>query len=276
MIDNETRKRLAEKSGDSNNSRPPKYTVPLIRFDGNRGEFRKITKNDNGENVEVPISIPLEFVILKKRRLLSAFSPNKSYFTNEHNSTSDQLMLFKVIEKTVSLDDIGYTDQLREKYQTLKTHEVIYVLYDGEVCKMEIKGGSLSNYYDYQKALQSEELHSFEVETVVGSEKVKNDQGFSYFRLTFDHKEFDGDFSLVEKKIDEVVSACNESDNYTKQKIAEKSKTNGTSSGTVNGLTPEQIKSIKDARNAEIDQRKKAEEEFNNFNEDNGDSDIPF
>lgn len=269
-MDNETRKRLADKSGDANNSRPPKYVVPLIRFDGNRGEFRKISKNADGENVEEDLKSPIEFVILKKRRLLSAYSPNQSYFTNEHNSTADKLMLFKVISKTVSLETTGYTDELRAKYQTLKTHEVIYVLYENEVCKMEIKGGSLGGYYDYQKALQSEEKHSFEVVTVVGSEKVKNDQGFVYYKMTFDFKSVDMGFDLIESKIDEVVSACKAADDYTKVKMNEKGR--NTSGSTM----VDEFADVKAARERE---KSAADKAFDNFGKDPSEispDDIPF
>lgn len=252
MLNEEQRKRLASKSGDNNSSRPPKYECPLIRFDGNKGTFRKVSKDANNENVETEIKSPFGFVILKKRRNLSSFSTNQSYFTNEHNTNLERIMLFKVIAKTVTLEDIGCTSDLREKYQTLKTHEVVYVLFDDEVCKMEIKGGSLGGYYDYQKSLSEEELHSFEVTTVIGSEKAKSEGGFGYYKMTFTHKTLEADFDLIEQKIDEVVTACLESDNYTKQKIAEKSNRSG-GAGNLN------------IEVGDGSQKKKADDEYENF-----------
>lgn len=270
-MNDEQRKRLADKSGDSNNARPPKYEVPLIRFDGNTGKFKKVTKNKDGENVDEALTKPLEFVVLKKRRLLSSYSKKLSYFTNEHNNTNDKLMLFK-FDGSVSLQDTGFTDELRAKYQTLKTHEVVYILMDGEVCKMEIKGGSLGGYYDYQKALKSEEKHSFEVLTIVDSAKAESEGGFDYFKMTFDFKPLNVDFDTLETKIDEVAKACEESDNYTKQKLNEKSRGSvGSVNGdtTVNGLSPEQVEKIQSARQAEKD--------YQNYGKgDSEDSDIPF
>lgn len=223
-MNEETRKRLANKSGDNNSQKAPKYTVPLIRFNGNTGAFRKVSKNEDNEDVETNIVAPVEFVILKKRRTLSSFSANQSFFTNEHNTSAEKVMLFKVIDKTVTFEDIGFAADIREKYQALRTHEVVYVLFNGEICKMEIKGGSLSGYYEYQKKLSEEELHSFEVTTVINSEKTKSDAGFGYYKMTFDFKRDDSlDFDLIEKSIDEVSKACQDSDAYTKQKIAEKS-----------------------------------------------------
>jgi len=271
IMDKETRDRLAGKSGENNSSRPPKYECPLIRFDGNRGTFRKVFKNKDGENEEVDIKTPVEFVILKKRRNLSSFSTNQSYFSNEHNTSTEKIMLFKVVNKTVTLEDIGFTADLRQKYQTLKTHEVVYVLYDGEVCKMEIKGGSLGGYYDYQKSLTEEELHSFEVTTVVSSEKAKSEGGFGYFKMTFDHKALETDFGVLEQKIDEVSKACLESDNYTKQKMTEKAGSKGSSSGN---LTIEESSIINAAKEREM----KAKEDFDNYGKGNNiDADsIPF
>lgn len=270
-MDTEQRKRLADKSGANNNARPPKYVVPLIRFDGNRGEYRIIRKDKEGQNIEEDLKTPFEFVILKKRRLLSAYAPTQSLFTNEHNSTNDRLMLFKVIshagKSNVSLETTGYTADLREKYQTLKTHEVVYVLFNGEVCKMEIKGGSLGGYYDYQKALQSEEKHSFEVTTLLKSEKVKNEQGFTFYKMTFDFRpEVSVEFDVLEEKIDEVAKACEEADAYTRSKINEKVRPS-VGGNTLIGEEAIKIKAMKEA----------AQKDFDNFGKEDIDVDaIPF
>lgn len=248
MMTQEQRKRMADLSGDSRNSAPPKYVVPLIRFDGNRGEFKKISKSESGENIEEIIKAPLDIIILKKRRILSSFSPAVSYFTNEHNNTSERLILFKNLSKTVTQEAIGFTEDLREKYQTLRTHEIIYVLFEGEICKMEIKGGSLSGYYDYQKALSSEEKHSFEVVTVLGSEKVKSEAGFGYYRITFDFRNDEIDMDSIESKMLEVSKACKAVDDYTQAKISEKQLKSAASS-----LTEADKSQIVEARKREQD-----------------------
>jgi len=221
-MQSEQLKRMASMSGDSGLGKPPKYVVPLIRFNGNRGEYRKISYDADGNKVETPLTNPVQFVILKKRRLLSHYSPNGSYFTNEYDSPNQQVSLFKNVAGTVTHEATGIATDLREQFQQLRTHEVIYLLHEGQVCKMEVKGGSLGNYYDYQKSLQDEDLHGFQVLTSVSSESAKSEGGMSYYKITFQKLVLTTSLDEVEAHMTEVSSNLKKLDDY----FAAKSRSN--------------------------------------------------
>jgi hypothetical protein len=219
---NEQVKRMAGLAGSTGASKPPKYVLPLIRFDGNRGEYRMISFNDAGEKVETELTRPLKITILRKRKLLSSFSPSGSYFTNEYESVNHKVSLFKNVAGTVTFEESGYPQDLRQKVQVLRSHEVLYVLYDGKICKFEVKGGSLGNWWDYLKVLQEADQHTFQTETVLGSEKAKNETGFSYFRVTFE-KDNDTDLDVIEPLMVEIDNNLRPLDDYFRAKLLEKS-----------------------------------------------------
>lgn len=211
--------RMVGLSGGSMMSKPFKYLVPLIRFNGNTGEFRKISNDENGNKVETPITKPFKFVILKKRKLLSSFSTNTSYFTNEYDTPNVKVCLFKNVAGVVSFEKIGFGPDLRAEFQALKTHEVIYLLHEGEVCKFEVKGGSLGNYYDYLTSLNNQDLHTFQVNTILDSIKTKNEAGFGYFAVTFTSEPTEVALDLIESQMNEVSDNIAKVDAFFTQKI---------------------------------------------------------
>lgn len=218
MSDSDQIKRMADLSGSGSGGTPPKYVVPIIRHDGNSGNFRKIGYNEHGEQEETPLDKPIKLTILKKRRTLSSFTTLESFFTNEYTTTNEAVSLFKNVNKTITFEGRDLPASLREEYQALRTHEIIYALFEGEVVKMEVKGGSLGNYYDYQKSLSDDERHSFQVVTEISSSKTKNAAGFGYYALTFNAGEDVKDLDTVEEKMKEVDSALRKMDDYFKQR----------------------------------------------------------
>jgi hypothetical protein len=219
----EQRKRMAGMSND-NGSRPFKYLVPLIRFNGNTGEFRKVFYDGTGAAQEAPLTKPIKLVILKKRRIVSSYNANASYFTQEHNTVNDKLLLYKNIEKTVTFEAIGYGPELKQKYQQLKTHEIVYALYDGQVYKLDIKGSSVVNYYDYLKSLSKDDLHSFEVYTSISTSKEKNESlGTWYHVMKFDKAEAVANFDEIEKFMTIVHENTKKMDEFSASELIKKS-----------------------------------------------------
>lgn len=203
-MDEERRKRLLGLSGENNGSKFEKYEVPLIRFNGNTGEFRKSTKDSEEK---IPVEKPLSVVILRKRKSLSSFKTNESMFSSQFSSPTDVVSLFSIHKGKVTheMDDVPKV--LREKYPLLKTTEIAYVLFNGEVHEIGFKGSSLANYYDYQTKLREEGKHCFETATVLNTQKAENDSGMSYYKITFEPAELDVDLDLLESKMVEVDTA---------------------------------------------------------------------
>lgn len=210
--------RMAGMSGEGS-GKAPKFLTPLIRFDGNRGEFRMISLDENKQKVETPLKKPIKLVILRKRRLLSSFSPTVSHFTTEHNSINDKIQVFSNTAGQIKHEMTGYTKEIRAQFPLIKTHEVIYALYNDEVIRFEIKGGSLSGYYDYQKELQSEGIHCFQVTTVLSSEKAKNEASFAYNRVTFEKADLEVSLDDVEEKMNFVNENLKKVDDFFTAKM---------------------------------------------------------
>lgn len=208
--------RLAKLSGEGQ-GRAPKYTVPLIRFNGNEGSFRTV---DLDFKEETPIEKPVNVIILKKRKVLSSFSPTASYFTNEYSSPNQTVNLYKNIDGTVTFEKAGMPVDLRQEFQALRTKEVLYVLYGGAVHKLEVKGGSLGDYYDYLNLLQEEDLHSFQVVTSISSVKTENESKFKYHKMTFTKGEAT-DLNEITPHMEKVVAELEKVDDYFAQKNAE-------------------------------------------------------
>lgn len=223
-MDQERIKRMASLSGSDKQERMPKYDVPIIKFGGDVGAFKLIRTNEDGTKSETPIESPVDFIILKKRRIISAISGDGDYFSNEHNSVNDKIIVYKKFANTISKYAIGYAPALKEKNKDLKTVEVMYVLYDNEVCKFQVKGSGLSPYYDFQKSLSKESLHSFQVMTSVGFESAVNEKGKKFFKVNFKHSPLPEDdelYDLIEKKTQEVTTFTMRNDEYFFKKIAQ-------------------------------------------------------
>lgn len=261
-MNDEQRKRMLEKSGgDQAGGKAPKYSVPIIKFDGRTGAFSKISYEDSKNKTETPIESPIEFVILKKRKVLSHFGSTVSYFSNEFVSSTEKVQLFKKEGGAISLATTDFANKIREDNPLVKTHEIVYVLHDGEVCKLEIKGGSTQDYYAFQKNYSDEQKHSFELTTRVSFVKTKNAAGFSYVKMVFSFEDTKVDFDLIEKSIDEVNENLAKIDEYTKLRIAEKE-----------GGKYDDVKKARDAEQKAADKQRKdvaGEDEINP-------EDIPF
>lgn len=201
--------RLAQLAGENRQSRPTFY-VPVIKFNGKTGEFQKVEFGESKETKITPLPKELSFVILKKRQALGAF-PN--YFSNQFTSPSEKIALFKKQNGKFSLAETATPKELREKYPILKTKNIAYILYEGSVCQLDIKGLSLSSYWDYQKSLRDENLHSFQVITSVHSEKVENDNGV-FYKMVFSTSEKQPNLAEVEKHLTVVAQKLAAIDSY--------------------------------------------------------------
>lgn len=172
------------------------YAPPVIRQNGQSGTFTRTTRTKEGSTKEEVKS--LEVVFLKHRsQISSAYSPSKvkkaSYFTSEFDNPNELVDILKLDGGKIEVHESGVTTKAAfDKIFSLtkltpKNEKVIYVLIDGEVNKLSLKGGSMGPYFDYLKALKEEGVaHSFMVVTsVTDSGMTKNDAGMSYHHMVF-------------------------------------------------------------------------------------------
>jgi hypothetical protein len=220
---NDQRARMAAMSGDSGGGKAPRYRVPLIKFDGNTGEFRKI---DPETKDATPLPKQIEIVILKNRKKLEDYDSGLS--TNEFNGLHQKVTLFKSDDGKFSRVAVDVPTVLKEDYPTLKTQEVLYVLFEGEICQLVVKGGSSTNFYSYRDVLKDLDQHTFEVMTVVGSESAKNPKNKkSYYRMTFTNSDLSMTLDVVEENMNVVNENLKKIDDYNTQKLLDYAKEKG-------------------------------------------------
>ena len=208
---------LSEMSGEKNVQSAPKYSVPIIRLDGKKGGFTKIIITDKGKE-EVGLGESFKGLMLKFRRSYMAWTDETSMFTNEHNSGKDMVTLMEASEtkkgRQVKMIDTGLPNNLRQKYQNLKMVQQIYMLVEGEVVKLQVKGKGLSHLFDYQKEFMGSE-HSFQYVTEVSQSEEESKLG-SYYAITFIKGEKVEDMGEIANKIKEVAGEIAAIDDYYK------------------------------------------------------------
>lgn len=202
--------RMANKVGKQ--KKAPKYDVPLLKFNGNTGNFRKL---DFQEGTDEGIDPP-KFITLKMRSLLSSYSPQASYWTNEYESPNQIVSLFRRDDGGITHQGNGTPGNLRDNFPEarLRTKKALYGLYEDEVCKLEVRGASLGNFFDYQRELDEAGLHNFQVYTVTGVQSTENEAGMKYKVMTFDFEKHDKDLDKIEKTQTEIHDNLAQVDEY--------------------------------------------------------------
>ena len=221
-MDDSLRQRLADKQGNDGGSKFPKYVVPIINFNGNTGEYRRTPVVDGELAKEAePLKSPVEIVVLKKRSAFaSKLDADPSYFSSEFGSPNDSVALFQNMSGRVSFVEASTATALRTKYPAIKTKSVLYCLYDNTVHKLEVKGGSMSNFFEWQDEMKKEDKHSFEVTVKLGSDKKKHETSKkTYYVMTFKSTEL-ADTEGLEEAMDEVNEALKKQDAYQKERNA--------------------------------------------------------
>lgn len=218
--------KLNKLSGNDSTTRI-KYTPSLIKFNGSRGTFSLVAKTPEGYAAPVPLTAPITVTILRPRRLCGWYEKtpageNVSYFTNEHNSYSDQLTLFSVTGNgKAKVVDTGTSGELYEKYPLLRTSVVLYVSYNGTVHKLKLKGKSLKAFKTYRETLDKDDKTFYEFETEIGSNEEVS-QSFSYFSATFNATK-PTDLEKIGPVIEEVGNILEKIDaQHTKASVAAK------------------------------------------------------
>lgn len=225
-MSDQRRERMAAMSGETGGGKAPKYNVPLIKFNGNTGEFKKISYDDAMGKLIDPLDSQISIVVLKNRKRLEALDDGLS--SSEYNDMSQKVFLFKEEGGKYSREAVDTAPELKKQYPTIKTQEVLYVLFEGEVHKLIVKGGSSPNFYGYKDELKADDMHLFEVTTVIGSEsEVNKKTRKKYFKMTFKATVLETSLDEVEEKMSEVDAAIRKIDDFNTGKLIEYGKQKG-------------------------------------------------
>jgi hypothetical protein len=203
------------------NGRDGKFIKTLLLSD-------KVKDGDKESFQREDLGTELEVVFLKhNRRYLSEFDPKgiNGKQTSEHNNKNDYVTLF--IGKT---REQGIAAELREKYDKLKTVQVVYAYIPSlkETVRLEIKGASLQSkstakgvlkYYDYLSSFGKEE-HSWQYITKMTLVKEAGPAG-NYYATSFikGTKLTDEQIAKMASLIKEIHSVTQAQDEYSLSKI---------------------------------------------------------
>ena len=201
------REQLKKWGGADSNVRI-KYNPPIIKFNGAKGKFTLVEKD--GDKYKAPVDLPdtLEVTILRPRRSCGWYEKNAkgesiNYFTREHNGYLDKLTLFcSENNGKAKVIDEGTSSELYEKYQLLRTSANLYMLYNGAVHKLKIKGVSGKAFREYRDSLAKDQKYLFDFATLL---TIKKEDGaaFDFYSVAFTAG-FPTDFEKVGPFIEEV------------------------------------------------------------------------
>lgn len=221
---------LEEMSGEK--QRAPKLTLNEIIINGEKGVFkyRDVKGGQDPETKrynEFEIGEKIEVTFLKiRRKLMQHIEDARPYVTNEHNSKTDYVALFGVEGGTRR----GTAAELRDEFEGLRTVQVVYALYKGELVRLFVKGASLGSkakektgehdFYSYVASFKDEgrDDHFYEVITELTPLEEKK-AGRSYYCLRYkEGRKLDTDeMESVEENMKIAFEYCKSVDDYYKK-----------------------------------------------------------
>lgn len=156
-----TQEEIDQMTGAATMNKPSLAKRKTIRLNGRTGKIivthldqDKVRGDDGVERyAQEELTDPINVVFLKVRRRLMQGSKDDGIikYTTEHDTVNDVVTLYIKDGGT----EQGQANKLREAYDELKTEQIVYVRYKGEVCKLSVKGLSLrgsdttTNFYEY-------------------------------------------------------------------------------------------------------------------------------
>lgn len=216
---------ISDMTGASQYKRPASLKTNEIRFNGKNGKFSYVNLlgRKEGEKAESKdLGTSLKLVFLKIRRKMSYYHAEKEVFvvTSEHNSKEDTVFLFGPNVK-------GVASELREKYEQLRTQQVVYVAYEAEIVRLIVKGASLGSqvkaktttaFFEYLQDYKGED-HVHEHYTEISSVEEEGKLG-SYMVMDFKRgkKLTKAGITSAEDRIKEIHEVTSATDEYYNKK----------------------------------------------------------
>lgn len=202
-------------TGANNMNRPQLAKRKAIRLNGKTGKFivthldkDKVRGDDGVERyAQEELTEPQSVVFLKVRRRLMQGSQKDGIikYTTEHDTLNDLVTLFvKDGDK-----EVGPADVLREKHPELKTEQIIYVRWNGQVAKLSVKGLSLRgsddtiSFYQYISGRNDWYTHK-----TILTPTQDTESGYWFLNFTVGEKLTDEQVEKVLSDIKEVYDDC--------------------------------------------------------------------
>lgn len=159
------KEKLAETMGESEHMRPTNTIVPMITLEGNKGVYMRRELGEEGYEKPKEIGQTFSGIIVAVRMALSSYEPKSIKSTPEYSSSTDKVALFERKGKDAKSEriDEGYIMTLKGNHPELREQRWVYVLVNGRIEKLKIKGAGLGHWFKFLKDLQKKDLHTFDV-----------------------------------------------------------------------------------------------------------------
>lgn len=219
MANDEQVARMADKTGSGSGDRP-EFRPPEIRLHGTKGFFKKTTHVEDGpDNVE-KLGEEVEITVLKTRNQLFKYeSEDELYWSDEYDHNNQDVRLWQKENGVIDVIATDTAPKLRDNHGMSGATQVFaYGLHDGDIVSLQIKGSSLSPWFDYLNEIRDEDLHNFLVDTTISMRK-ESTSAIDYYVMTFDYEEHDRDLDELEGHIDDLDKKFIEIDEYNRKQM---------------------------------------------------------
>lgn len=183
------------------NLRSQRDQLPAIKFYGRdsqygkAGTFALLRKAKDGKGLDATLlGTSISATILKVR--MTADNGNKKPQKRLYEFDSPMQDSVELRIEGQQQAEVGSYKEHKENHPDLKFRQVLYLYFNGEVCKMKVSGGSLKNLWEYLGSFgPSDTVMAYK--TLFGSETVEHPEG-AYQAFTFKRGE-------PEEKFEEVL-----------------------------------------------------------------------
>lgn len=220
---------LEKMSGENDvGKKSPKLILNTIKFNGTDGKFiyqltaqDKVIQDGKEEYKFIDLGPSIDVVFLKIRRTLVQFRKGDTTLrTIEHTSPESHVILYGLPQ-----NEKGKAKEIRAIHEGLRTHQVVYALYKGELVRIVFKGASLGSddrpkenpdFYGYIASFDKRQRqHFYNINTNLKAIETKGPLGKFYY-VTYakgtDVKE--KNMEIVGEKMQQAFEFCEEYDAY--------------------------------------------------------------
>lgn len=219
-----TPEEIAQMTGEAQYRKPQLLKINSLKLNGETGKFvlTHLTepKGEDGRYVKEEIDGSVELVFLKiRRRLIEASRDGIVRSTSEHNTPNDVVVLFNQKDNTT---EKAPAREIRDKYEVLRTEQIVYARFRGQVVRLSVKGASLGSadkskekmdFYKYLTSFQ-EDAHFYEYKTRLDA--IEEGETRKYYCINFARGEklTDEQLGKVYEDIKMVHESCSKFDKY--------------------------------------------------------------
>lgn len=218
-----TKEELQQMTGANDYTKPTLMKLKTMRLHGDTGKFvithldKPKGADDRYEQTEIEGAISVVFLKVR-RKLFEGSRDGIEAQTNEHNTPNDVVNLWRKGEKEAVR---GVARELRSQYENLRTEQIVYVRYKGEIYRLSVKGASLSgtdettNFYQYLTSFNDLEIGFWDTQTrLVPTEGGDGKRSYYFIDFQMGDALTDEQKQAVYENIKTVHDNCKKVDEY--------------------------------------------------------------